>query len=134
MLCDAATLREGLLHVLGGGITVLYRDSFPAPLALKIVVVAEVLAEELAQPQKITVTVENLEGAQVFAVIEGDWESPGDGADPNVPAYISLIIGLERVAVPAVGYYRARIDLDGVETRILPFQAKLITGGQAGTA
>lgn len=31
-LCDAATVRDGLLNVLGGGITTLWRDSFPAPI------------------------------------------------------------------------------------------------------
>ena len=39
LLCDAATERDGLLNVLGGGITVATRPEFPAPLGMTLALV-----------------------------------------------------------------------------------------------
>lgn len=41
ILCDAATVREGLLHLLGGGVSALGRPSFPAPLLVDLALVLE---------------------------------------------------------------------------------------------
>ncbi len=46
LLCDAATVREGLLHVLGGGIAHAVRPSFPAPAAMSLAVHVWVTQDE----------------------------------------------------------------------------------------
>lgn len=36
VLCDRATVRDGLLHILGAGVTIVYRDKVPAPLDVDV--------------------------------------------------------------------------------------------------
>jgi len=57
LLCDAATVREGLLHVLGGGITRLWRPALPAELATKLAVLVDLAPEDLETPHELEVLI-----------------------------------------------------------------------------
>ena len=57
LLCDYATVREGLLHVLGGGITRLWREDVPAPLNMSVAIVVELTQDEADLPHEVHVVV-----------------------------------------------------------------------------
>ncbi|QTU64235.1 hypothetical protein [Streptomyces scabiei] len=75
-LCDRATIREGLLHILGAGVTQCSLASLPsAPdLDLAVLIRAENL-NELAGRHTLTTTVTH-EGGALLGRIEMIWESP----------------------------------------------------------
>ena len=53
ILCDSATVREGLLHVLGGGINRLYRSELPAPLGVALALLVAFEPEEVDQLHEV---------------------------------------------------------------------------------
>ncbi|MGD0746747.1 MAG: hypothetical protein ABSB68_02925 [Acidimicrobiales bacterium] len=61
-ICDAATVREGLLHVLGGAITRLWRPTMPAPLGVTFAMVLSISENELDIPHQLLFTVNGPDG------------------------------------------------------------------------
>ena len=57
MLCDAATVREGLLNVLGAGITRLHREQFPAAMGTQLALLLHSNAKEMGKPHKLLITI-----------------------------------------------------------------------------
>jgi hypothetical protein len=112
LLCDAATVREGLLHILGGGVSRSERPSFPTPLGLT-------LALELAGPQE-EVTGQHEVNARLVKVPSGDGvghlkvtyeAAPLQGVDPEEDGSLSLALPL-LFDVSEPGMYRVDIDVD----------------------
>src|ERR1017187_5549749 len=68
MLCDAVTVREGLLHILGGGITDVQRAEYPAPLGISLALRILVHPTELAHPHQFEVLLQDADGEQVTKV------------------------------------------------------------------
>jgi hypothetical protein len=128
VLCDAATVREGLANVLGAGVTNIYRDSFPAPLRATLFYLVEIPPEEFAQPRKISIEISSSDvvDGQPLARIEGGWESTGALDEDRLPVYFPVIVGFDQTAIPGPGYYEVRIEMDSGETRILPFKVNLV--------
>ena len=65
MLCDAATVREGLLHILGGGITRLNRPSFPAPLGAALALQISVHPTEASVSHRVEAIIQGEDGSQI---------------------------------------------------------------------
>jgi hypothetical protein len=122
LLCDAATVREGLLHMLGGGLNMLRRNSFPAPMAVSLVCVPELDRDDLGQPHKLEVTVRPAQGDDVFGRVEANWEVAGPPSDEGLSTYLPIILPLERVGLPEPGYYRVDIQLDGGYSQSIDFR------------
>ncbi len=65
LLCDAATVREGLLHVLGGGVTKLSRPDYPAPLGVQLAVRVTGEWSEASGTHKLEVALVDADSEQV---------------------------------------------------------------------
>src|SRR6185369_17203940 len=89
-ICDAVTVREGLLQVLGAGITFLNRKEFPAPVLMSI---AATLSAEKDGAYNVSVNV-RAEGSddvldRVSGAIAGkSVDSPDDGV--VIPFIVTL--------------------------------------------
>lgn len=129
LLCDAATTRDNLLHVLGGGLSMLVRPSFPAPLACDLA---------------LTLYAKTDGDDEVVHVIEARGRRVGGGDDlfgagvelhvnsmPGVgPQSSSVVLFMANSAVPAPGMYEIVITVDGDPLATVPFTAVRADGDE----
>ncbi|MFE6408509.1 DUF6941 family protein [Streptomyces sp. NPDC057837] len=120
-LCDRATIREGLLHVLGAGVT---RTSLalpgPVDLDLAILIRAETWTE-LAGRHSLVVTLSHENGTRL-GQIEMGWETstvPEDEPLPQLP----IVVPLRQILLAEEGEHHVRVEIDGVEVCDVHFQA-----------
>jgi hypothetical protein len=127
MLCDAATVREGLLHILGGGITQTGRPEFPSPLGMSLALRVIMHPTELAHSHQLEVILQDEDGERVTK-----FDIQLAGLDPeNVPAgqHAPLAIAWDfpgRPDLPHPGRYSFELLIDGVHQRTVPLNAVLI--------
>ena len=125
LLCDAVSIREGLIHILGGGVTRIWTEQFPtainATLALRILVAPEQAGESHA----IKLVVRGPEGDDLgtfnldFGVNPGEL-SPGVDSVP-----VPLAIPMGQVALPEAGQYRVEVVIDDETVYTVPVEAAL---------
>lgn len=133
LLCDAVTIREGLLHILGGGITRANRVSFPAPLNMSLALRIMVHPTETQDAHKIQVRLMNEDGADV-AQIDGEFQHSDPSAKDlalGEESAMALQIGFN-LALPKAGAYSFEILIDGVHQTSVPFRAVLVTIDEGG--
>jgi hypothetical protein len=123
LLSDAATVREGLLHILGGGITRINRPSFPAPLGVALALRVMVHPTEANKTHQLTVYLLDEDGDQLAEVrIEFGINDPS-ALDVGEEASLALPIGLHNVAIPDAGSYSFELLIDDIHQRTVPFRA-----------
>lgn len=122
LICDFASVREGLLFVVGGGITRVWRREFPAPLNVALALLLEAHPTEANRPHEVDVIVQSEDGAAVAQLKGGFQISTNEGARAGEPALIPFVIDFRSVAVPKHGGYSVEILLDSTHMRSLPFQ------------
>lgn len=126
MLCDAATVREGLLNVLGAGITRLHREQYPAPMGTQLALLLHSTAKEMSENHKlvIKVTHENKEKVAEFSV---DFSvAPNQGASIDEIITVPLVATFAQQVLPQAGTYSIELLLDGKVARVVQFQAGLV--------
>lgn len=121
VLADAVTVRENLLHVLGGGITALARPEYPAPLGaqLGLTVYTQIPSGE-QQSIVFGITCRSAEDEVAFE-LEGQLEIMSH--DGSVPASASIAVPLENAGVPAPGLYFIEVKMNGSLEARIPFNA-----------
>ena len=116
LLCDFAEVREGLLFLVGGPITRLWRPEFPAPMNVCVALVLEGTEGELAGiSHDLQVSVVDADGrshAEARAGIQAAPEGFGDLA-PGEIVPIPVAVPLLGVPLPEPGSYDVHILLDG---------------------
>lgn len=122
MLCDYANVREGLLTVVSGGITRLWRPDLPAPLNLSVALLVSLESTELGEDHNLQVILQDEDGERL-AEANARFRSnpptlPEPGDRPNLPFAIDLRPG----RVPRYGLYSVEIAIDGEAHRALPFR------------
>ena len=118
-ICDAVTIREGLLHVLGAGATALTRREFPAPVAIALGVV---LSTERAGTYNISVDIKP-DGAETpVGNVTGTVGSAA--GDPEDDVVIPFPVGFGGIVIPGPGKYKIEISVDGTLLRTLWFRVR----------
>lgn len=112
MLADHATVREGLLHVLGGGINRVIRDPLPAPLGAMLALMLQPDdPDDLLRTHDLEVTIRHAESESLVAkavmTLHGATSAPG----PLSP--VSVAVPLQVVPVAETGIHRVTVSLDG---------------------
>jgi len=133
MLCDAASVREGLLSVLGAGITVVWRESFPAPLFADLAAQFERL-DVAASRYDVSISARPVEGGE--SVFNAELQLQVEARDDDRPQMIPLIVPLRDVGVPGPGSYILEVFVDKVVRGSLRFDAVLMppAGHEEGNA
>src|ERR1035441_1462484 len=113
VMCDRATVREGLLHILGAGVNRLGRPSLPAPMGVDL---AALLIpdrfEELPGQHQVSIVVRDEAEVGIASVqFSLGFGSVDEQTDPfpNIP----LSIPLQNVGVTEYGFYTVSIEYDG---------------------
>ena len=123
ILCDSAKVREGLLHLLGGGVTRIWRDEYPAPLNVDLAFIISLTTREQERPHTVAVEILGEDG-ELIAAVNGEF-SMGDrpeNMDAWEEARLPLVVPLHNIAVPAAGDYRIEILMDNVNVRSIGFK------------
>lgn len=128
LLCDAATVREGLLHILGGGVTRLSRPEYPSPFGVSLALRIMVHSTEIGKEHALEVLLLAEDGENIAAVSAGfQIDDPGDLA-PGEEAPVALPITFPPQAIlPRSGGYSFEILIDGVHQSSVPFRASQVT-------
>jgi hypothetical protein len=124
LLCDHVQVREGLLFVVGGGITRLRRPAYPAALGAGLAVVIEfeqIEAENAHQFGLVIVGEDGEEVGRVEAEIQvGDRERTYPGENIQVP----LAIDMSGASLPKTGAYEVHVSVDADHRGTVQFWAE----------
>lgn len=123
LLCDAASVRENLLNVLGGGISMMRRGpTFPAALNVELALVLSIHPSELSDSHQLRVEVNGADG-EVIANIDGHF-GPAQvvGTRPTSDVLQPIVLPLRNVGVPSAGRYAVEISVDKAHLRSLSFE------------
>lgn len=124
MLADAAQVSEGKTYILGGGVSILWRSEFPAPLAFTIVCQFTYERTEAETDHEIRFVIMDADGNRLLPDIQGGFHlgPPGPHIPSNVPLVVPLVIGLPPMPVlQRPGAYQVQILLDNRHMDTLPF-------------
>jgi hypothetical protein len=129
LLCDAATAREGLLHILGGGVTRAGRQAFPSPIGLTLAVHIIVDPNEVGHSHKIEVRLLDEDGTAIGG-IDGEFSvSPTGQIDPGEAASLPLPLEFPPgINLPRPGPYTLELLIDGISHASVAFKAVAIEG------
>lgn len=121
LLCDAASVRENLLSVLGGGVSAMSRDMFPAAMDIDLALMFAIHPSELADAHVLRVRVVGADG-QELAAIDGRF-GPAQvvGPRPNAEVQQPMVLPLRTVGLPGPGHYSVEITVDRAHLRSLDF-------------
>jgi hypothetical protein len=125
LLCDAATVREGLLHILGGGITQIIREEYPAELGVVLALRIMVHPTEMEGSHQLRIVVQGEDGEKVtevradVQVANPELVPPGEEGELLIPWNFPA-----RPKLPTTGRYSMEILIDGVHQGSVPFRAR----------
>lgn len=124
LLCDAATVREGLLHILGGGITRLHRTEYPAPMQVTLVVQVVLTQVEVGYTHDVMAVIQTEDG-EVVVQANGHLDAGGPNPllEPGESIVLPLVINLSNVVVNKPGGYSIEIAVDDVHQASITFRA-----------
>ena len=126
-LCDAANVREGLLSILGAGISSISRPAFPAQLECVVAIQFELSGASPDDKVVLRVVVTGGDGEQVD-VPEFETtlnKAPMEQDSPTSSVTIPFVLNASALSVPAVGSYLMALFINGQELSALRFDALL---------
>jgi hypothetical protein len=124
MICDAATVRDGLLNVLGAGLSLFNRESYPAAFGAAVALILELSdGGESDQAHDIQVKAFRVGQAdsaffEVSAVLNAELVGNSGGFQ-----LVPLALGLQNAGIPEEGAYELVVLIDGVNVTTLHFTA-----------
>lgn len=112
LLCDAATVREGLLHVLGAGITRLWRAELPAPMNVALALMIELEHETVTLPHEVHVRIHDPQGTVIGEAMGGFQIGDRGRLEAGENQLVPQVIPLHGVGVGQFGSHRIDISVD----------------------
>jgi hypothetical protein len=120
LLCDAATVREGLINILGGGVSRVTRPALPAPLGVSLALVVDQHRTEMGREHRLDVLVLSEDGVEL-ARANLTWRPDRLPEDLATDYPFPVIVPLHAVALPTYGRYSVELLIDDVHQVTLPF-------------
>lgn len=122
LLCDYAQVRNGLLHVIAGGVNRLVRREFPAPMGVCFAMVMELDQFEARRTHELTIRIVDADGAEV-AQGTGAMRPRQPGAPGPLRSHVPHVFDLRNVRIPTAGLYELKVYMDGAHQADVPFEA-----------
>lgn len=126
-LCDAATVREGLLNILGAGVTRIWRESFPSIMNVDLAIMITLMPVEAKGPHRLRVVIQNEDGGPL-AELDGEFgvgALPVHALKPGEPLATPMVLNLRQIPIPKEGVYSVELLIDSQLAKSLPFVAAL---------
>jgi hypothetical protein len=123
-LADAADVHGGKVYVLGGGITVLWRPQYPAPIGVTVVASFAYNAAETDKQRVLRMEINDADGKPVAPPMEATFQFPprAEGAPTTVPLEAVFAIRIaDAPIIPEPGLYAVELLVGGDHVRSLPF-------------
>lgn len=130
LLCDAATIREGLLHILGGCVTTLYRPSFPAGMSAQLALAIRVHVSEFDRDHALVVIVQDADGSRIATAGANYRVDIHTQPKPLRAMLIPMVLPLDSLMINEAGIYSLEILIGGQQKMSIPFEAELIEAPQ----
>ena len=111
LLCEAASTRDGLLFVLGGGVDHWAPPAYPAGLRLTLGVVVEADDRDKGSEHALAVDILDQEARRIGGITAG-FQFEGH-MDPGQTTKLTFAVPLEAVVIPEYGDYEVRLIMDG---------------------
>lgn len=118
-ICDYAQIREGLFTIVSAGITRLWRDQLPQPMAVFLALQVEVPSQERPFPHEVGVDIAGPSGQEVAKLRAAFQVGAGGDFDPDESVLVSLPLDLRPISVAAYGWHTVAISLDSGEPYVL---------------
>lgn len=123
-LADGAQVSDGKTFVLGGGVTILWRNQYPAPLGVVLALQLTYHRSEADSEHTLRVQVVDADGNPVIPEIQGELTvgGPLPNMPPNIPLNVPMVIPFPPLpALQRPGPYSVDIVLDGRHIKSIPF-------------
>lgn len=117
VLCDGATIREGLLHILGAGITRLWRPELPAGLGVSIAMLVDMERELEDTPHEVRIVIDGPAGERVAEAVAGIQYQGGVRFEVGEHHLIPLVMPLHDVGLASYGRYTMTATVDGIGSK-----------------
>ena len=121
MLCDAVSIRDGLLFVLGGGIDRLLLAEYPAVLPVQLAALLELEWLDQGEEHELLVCIYDEHVAELGR-IQGRF-STTRSLELDEFARFPVGIPLNAVSLPCPGSYEVQLLVDGELKAVLPLEA-----------
>ena len=124
LLADAAQIQQGKTFILGGGVSILWRQQYPAPLAVVLVMQLNYHRTEADSQHQVSVRVIDADGNSVVPEIQGELHVGPPRADmpSNVTLAAPMVIPFPPFPVlQRPGAYSVEVLVDGRHLKSLPF-------------
>lgn len=123
LLCDFCTVRDNLLHILGGGITEIERPAYPAPMGvgLALRVLAHPTEVKASHTLRVLILAEDGDEVQAIQVETGIVEKL---PEPTQDANLVVPFMLHSVLLPEKGRYSVEVLIDGLHQKSVPLEAR----------
>ena len=125
LLCDAVTVREGLVHILGGGVTRLRRPQYPGPLNTALALRVMVHPTESDKPHEMEARLVKEDGDEL-ARVEIGFEAAAQQIRPGEELSAPFALPLHGLMIPHEGAYSFELLIDGVHQASVPFTAEVM--------
>jgi hypothetical protein len=127
LICDYATVREDLLHILGGGVSRLMRPVYPDPFAAGLALRILLHPTELDAEHTVKIQLVDSDGATV-AELTSTFSVPQEqraSLETGEELAVNMPLNLPMVAIPKRGDFAFEILIAGHHKRSVPFKAKV---------
>lgn len=116
LLCDAASVREGLLHVLGGGITRLWRPELPSQMAIQVAVIVSVEIEDFGRPHDISIQIFDPQGTDIAGARGGFIPNDPGRVESGEAVLFPMVFDFRNYPVVKYGAHDLKVTLVGSGT------------------
>jgi hypothetical protein len=122
IICDAASVREGLLHVLGGGITRVWRQDLPAALGVALAVIVDLSPDVMFDPHEVTVAFVRDDDDVQLNEIKGAFQVGEElRLEPGEHQLVPMVFDLHGAVVESYGAFTFHIAIDLLPATALRF-------------
>jgi hypothetical protein len=115
LLCDAATVRDGLLFLLGGGITQISRPEYPAALSADLALALALTGEEAVREHLLEARLRHVSSDEEIGRVELSFQANAP-AGPDRPTSVCFALPLRPVSLPLPGEYELTVTILGHPT------------------
>jgi hypothetical protein len=122
VICDAASVREGLLHLLGGGITRVWREDIPAALGVALALIVDLPPEVMFDPHEVTVAFVRDDDDEQLSEIKGAFQVGQElRLEPGEHQLVPMVFDLHGAVIERYGAYTFHIAIDLLPATALRF-------------